>query len=167
MKTHPHETTVIALFKNPVVAQQALKALDEFHLDSKDISLISSTEAYEKQELVELIAGEKVHEEAVYAGKIGGLTGAILAALTAISAMVTGGASLLAAGPIVAVITGAGGLLGTFLGAGFSENEAESYDRAIKTGQIMILVHAENKAVAKHAEQVLKAQGAEKIHHHH
>lgn len=167
MKIHPHETTVVALFKNPAVAQKALQALDEFHLEAKDVSLITSEEAYDKEELVEMITGDKLHSESVRAGKIGGMTGAILAALTAITGMVTGGASLLAAGPIVAVIAGAGGMLGSFLAAGFSENENENYDKALRTGQIMILIHAENKAIAKHAEQVLKAQGAERIHHHH
>ena len=167
MKIHPHETTVVALFKNPAVAQKALQALDEFHLDPKDISLITSQEAYQKEELVEVIAGDKLHVESVRAGKLGGVAGAIIAALTAVTGVLTGGGSLLAAGPIVALITGAGGALGTFLGAGFTENAAENYDKALRAGQIVIMVHAENKAIAKHAEQVLKEQGAERIHHHH
>jgi len=167
MKTHPHETTVLALFKNPTIARQALDSLDRLHLDSHDVSLISSDEAYEKEELVEMISGMPMHEEAIHSGKVGAITGAVAGAITAIASMVIAGAGLLVAGPIVAVITGAGGLLGTFLGAGFSENEAQAYDNAIHQGQILILVHAENKEIAHEAENLLKAQGAEKVHHHH
>jgi hypothetical protein len=167
MKTHPHETTVCATFKDALMAKQALQALEPLHLDSRDVSLITSEAAYEREELVEVIAGDKLHEESVHAGKVGGLTGAIIAAVTAIAGMITGGTGLLAAGPIVAIITGAGGVLGGLLGAGFTENAAQKVDNAIRQGHVVILVHAENKEIAKNAEAALKGQGAEEVHHHH
>jgi len=167
MKTHPHETTVLALFKNATVAQAALRSLDDLHLSTTDISLITSEEAYEKEELVELIAGMPMHRESIRAGKVGALAGAVAMTLTAVAAVLDGGGGFLAAGPVVALLAGSGGFLGAFLGAGFSENEAQVYDNAMRTGQILILVHAENKDIAHHAEEILKAQGASKIHHHH
>ena len=167
MKTHPHETTVCAMFKNALMAQQALKALEPLHLAAKDVSLITTEKAYEKEEMVEVFPGDKLHEESVHAGKVGGLAGAILAALTAITGVVTGGGGLLAAGPIIALVTGAGGVLGGLLGAGFTENAAQRIDNAIKSGHVVILVHAENKEVAHNAEAALKTHGAEEIHHHH
>jgi hypothetical protein len=167
MRTHPHETTVCGIFNSPLQARHALLSLESFHLSPEDVSLISSEEAYEKEQLVEIIAGNKMHEEAIHSGKVGSLTGAVIAAITAITGMITGGASLLAAGPIVAVIAGAGGLLGGLLGAGFTENEAQAIDNAIQNGKVLIVVHAENKDIAKNAEELLKSEGAWKVHHHH
>ena len=66
-----------------------------------------------------------------------------------------------------AIITGAGGVLGGLLGAGFTENAAQKVDNAIQQGHVVILVHAENKEIAKNAEDALKRQGAEEVHHHH
>ncbi len=167
MKTHPHETTVCAMFQNALMATNALKALEPLHLEPQDVSLITSEEAYGREELVNVMAGETLHEESIHAAKVGSLTGAIIAAITAITGMVTGGASLLVAGPIVAVITGAGSILGGLLGAGFSENEAQHIDNSVRQGHVLILVHAENRDIARHAEEALKSQGAEEVHHHH
>lgn len=167
MKTHPHETTVCATFKDALMAQKALQALEPMHLDEKDVSLITTEEAYQREEWVEFAGGYKVHEESVRAAKVGGLTGAVIAALTAVTGMVTGGASLLIAGPIVALITGTGGLLGGLLNLGFTENTAQRFDNAVRHGHVLILVHAENKDVAHHAEATLKSQGAEEVYHHH
>ena len=167
MKTHPHETTVYAMFKNALIAQQALKALEPLHLDARDVSLITTQKAYEQEEMREVFPGDKLHEESVHAGKVGGLASAVVAALTAIAGVVSGGAGLLAAGPIIALVTGAGGVLGGLLGAGFTENAALRIDNAIKAGHAVILVHAENKEIAHHAEAALKSQGAEEVHHHH
>lgn len=167
MKTHAHETTVYALFKNSLMAEEALKSLEPLHLDVQDVSLITTEKAYEREEMVKVILGDKLHEESVHAGKIGGFAGAILAALTAVAGIVTGGGSLLAAGPIFAIVTGAGGVLGGLLGAGFTENAALRIDNAIKEGHVVVLVHAETKDIARNAEQVLQTHGAEEVHHHH
>jgi hypothetical protein len=167
MKRHPHETTVLGLFKNPDQAHQAINNLEPLGYDPGDISLVASKEAYEREELVNFVAGEKLHEESVRAGKIGGIAGAILAGATALTAMISGGASLLIAGPLVAVISGAGGLLGTLLGTGFTEEEAKSMDNAIAHGDIMVVVHAANHKLAHQAKEALHQRGAYLVHTHH
>ena len=48
MKTHPHETTVCATFKDALMAQKALQALEPMHLDEKDVSLITTEDAYQR-----------------------------------------------------------------------------------------------------------------------
>ncbi len=167
MKRHPHEIIVTALFNTPEQAKPALHALEALRLDPKDVSFVTSEEAYEREDVVELFAGDKLHEESIHAGKVGGLAGAIIAALTAVTGVLTGGGGLLVAGPIVAVITGAGGVLGAWLGAGFTENEAEQMDQAIRQGKVAIVVHAENKDIAKKSEEIFSSTGAIKVKHHH
>lgn len=167
MKRHPHETTVCALFKSPAEAQIAINALAPMQLDKEDISLIVSEEAYQKEELVETVLGEYLHQEAVHAGKVGGIAGAIVAGLTAVAAMVSGGAGLLAAGPIIAILATAGGMVGGLLGAGFTEEEAKVIDEGIRQGDVLVVVHAENRELSHRAEDIFKAQHALKVRHHH
>ncbi len=167
MKHYPNETTVLGLFKTPEEAHRAIDGLAQHKIDQKDISLVTTQEAYEKEELVDLIAGYKLHEEAVRAGKIGGLTGAVLAGATVITGVLTGGGNLIAAGPLIAVATGAGGLLGGLLGTGFTEEEAKQVDEGILKGEILVVVHAETRKNAQAAKQVFKDQGADRIHLHH
>ncbi|MFO1462446.1 MAG: hypothetical protein U1F66_01610 [bacterium] len=166
MKRHPHETTVCALFKNPVAAQNAINALAPMSLAKEDISLILSEEAYQKEELVQTVLGEYLHQESVHAGKVGGIAGALVAGLTAVAAMVSGGASLLAAGPIVAILATAGGMVGGLLGAGFTEEEAKVIDEGIRLGDVLVVVHAESKEIGRRAEEIFQAQHAERVRHH-
>lgn len=167
MKRHPHETTVVGLFKSPEEAHEAIHALEPMNLESQDISYIANQDAYEREEIVSMVAGHKLHEESVHSGKMSGLLGAVLGGLTGISAVVTGGGSLLAAGPLVAVITGAGGVLGGLLGTGFTEAAAEKIDKAVSQGEILVLVHAADRQIAHQARDILKNRGAEEVHLHH
>lgn len=166
MKHHPHETTVSALFKTPAEAQAAINALAPMSLDKDDVSLILSEEAYQKEDLVETVMGEYLHQEAVHAGKTGGLAGAIIAGLTAVAAMLSGGASLLATGPLIGFIAAAGGMIGGLLGAGFTEEEAKVIDEGIRQGNVLVLVHAPNRELGHRAEEIFRTQHAEKIRHH-
>jgi len=167
MKHHPHETTVSALFKNPTEAQTAINALAPMALAKDDISVILSEEAYQKEDLVHGVLDDYLHQESVHAGKVGGLAGAIVGGLTAVAAVISGGTSLLVAGPIIALIATAGGMVGSLLGAGFSEEEARVIDDGIRQGEVLVLVHAENKDIGHRAEEIFKAQHADKIRHHH
>jgi len=166
MKHHPHETTVSALFKTPAAAQAAINALAPMPLDKDDISLILSEEAYQKEDLVQVVMGDYLHQEAIHAGKTGGIAGAIIGGLTAIAAMLSGGASLLATGPLIAFIAAAGGMIGGLLGAGFTEEEAKVIDEGIRHGDVLVLVHAKNRDLGHRAEEIFRTQHAEKIRHH-
>lgn len=167
MKRHPHETTVLGLFKTTEGAHQAINALEHLSLPHDDISLVATKEAYEREELVNFVAGEKLHEETIHAAKVGGVAGAVLACATVVTGVLTGGASLLAAGPLIAFVTGAGGLLGGLLETGFTEEEAKKVDTALAQGEILVVVHAENRHLAHDAKASMKTQGADYIHVHH
>lgn len=168
MKTHSHETTISALFESMGDARHALEELESFHLDPRDLRLINSHEAYEQEQYKDLmnLHVDKMHEESLHNGKIGGVAGAFLAAATALTGMLTGGASILAAAPIIILASGAGGLLGGLIGAGFTENEATSTDQAIQSGKILLVVHTDSSRLSKDIEEVLKHEHGEHVHHY-
>ena len=128
MKRNPHERVVCALFKSREEVHKALDSLAPTGLATEDISVIMNEDVFEEEEFSE-IAGVKMHDESIHAAKIGGVAGGVLAGLTAMAGMVVGGAALLAAGPIVAAIAGFGALLGTLIGAGFTEEQAKKNRR--------------------------------------
>lgn len=167
MKHYNHETTVLGLFKNPNSAHRAINALSPLGYQADDISLISSREAYEKEEIVDFVIGEKMHQESIRAGKVGGLAGAVLGGATAITGFLTAGASLLATAPLIAFLTGAGGVLGGFLNAGFTEEVAKKIDQKISEGETLVLVHAENHHLAKQAKEIFKSLEADMVRGHH
>jgi uncharacterized membrane protein len=79
---------------------------------------------------------------------LGGALGALVAGLTLVGIVVMPGSGLLAAGPIMAVLSGAGagaiagGLSGALISAGFAVDEAKHYEEVIRHGKAVIIVHA-------------------------
>ncbi len=164
MKRNPHERVVCALFKTRDEVHKALDALAPTGLPTEDISVIMNEDVFEEEEFSE-IAGVKMHDESVHAAKVGGVAGGVLAGLTALAGMVVGGTALLAAGPIVAAIAGFGALLGTLIGAGFTEEQAKKIDEAMKRGRIMVAIHTSDHHTAREAEKILRGHQPEEVHH--
>ena len=103
-------------------------------------------------------AGTMATEGMGVGGAIGTALGATLAAIAAIGTTLavplTGGASLLVAGPIAAALAGGGagavtgGLIGALVGAGMTEQNAQAYDEALRNGGVVIGVvpHSDDHA---------------------
>ena len=76
---------------------------------------------------------------------------------------------LIAAGPIVATLAGAGAggavgtLVGSLIGMGIPEYEAKRYESFLNQGGAILAVHADDKEWAKKARQILDACGAHGI----
>jgi hypothetical protein len=76
---------------------------------------------------------------------------------------------VLAAGPIVALLTGvgaggvAGGLLGALIGLGIPEYEAKRYEGRLRKGGILLSVHCDDSHWASRAKALLARTGAEDI----
>jgi hypothetical protein len=76
---------------------------------------------------------------------------------------------LIAAGPVVAALAGAGavgvagGIIGALAGFGIPEYEARRYAGRVKHGCILLSVHSDDSHWTKRAEEVLKRTGAEDI----
>ena len=97
----------------------------------------------------------------------GAMLGGALGWLTGIGALVIPGlGSFIAAGPIMAMLSGAaiggsmGGLVGGLIGWGIPEYEAKQYENKLRLGNILLSVHTQNLDQIKKAEAIFKELGA-------
>jgi len=113
----------------------------------------------------------KAPEGAVAGVTSGGVVGGTLGLLAGIGALaVPGVGPLIAAGPIMAALSGAAvgatvaGLTGALIGMGIPEYEAKMYEGKVRDGNILLAVHCNNGDELKGAEEILKANSASDIH---
>jgi len=100
----------------------------------------------------------------------GALLGGGLGWLAGIGALaIPGVGPLIAAGPIMAALTGAaiggsvGGVTGALIGLGIPEYEAKKYEGRIKGGHCLISVHAETSTEIDKAKKIFESASAEDI----
>lgn len=112
----------------------------------------------------------KAPEGAAAGVSVGGAVGGGLGWLAGIGLLaIPGVGPLVAAGPILAALSGAaagalvGGLTGTLIGLGIPEFEAKRYEGKIKSGNILLSIHAASAAEIDRAKEILKSAGAEDI----
>src|ERR1700688_3152058 len=93
----------------------------------------------------------KAPEGAIAGAGTGGVIGGVFGWVTGIgSLMIPGIGVFIAAGPIVAALTGVavgaavGGIAGALIGLGIPEIEAKRYESKVKEGNILLSVHTEN-----------------------
>jgi len=165
MKREPHERVVSGLFESREAAHQAIEAMDPIPLKTEDIEVITSPAELEAEEYSE-IAGIKMHDESIHAAKIGAIAGVLIAGVTTLIAMVMHGNGALATALIVAVCSVAGGLLGTVIGAGFTEDESRVTDMGLRQGMVLLAVHAHSHKDARQVAHVLRAKHANAVHHY-
>jgi len=105
---------------------------------------------------------------------IGAGTGAILGGglgwLAGIGALaIPGVGPLIAAGPIMAALSGAalggtvGGISGALIGMGIPEYEAKKFEGKLKGGRCLLSVHSENSDETDRAKEIFEDAGAEDI----
>lgn len=100
----------------------------------------------------------------------GGVIGGTLGWLAGLGALaIPGVGPLIAAGPIVAALTGLGvggaigGIAGALIGMGIPEYEAKRYEGRVKSGGILLSVHSDDSEWTKKAKTILERTGAEDI----
>jgi len=99
----------------------------------------------------------------------GGAIGALIAGLTAVGTIATGGAGILVAGPIAAALAGAGagaaagGVLGGLIGAATPEHEIKHYEDALERGSVLVGVSCEQDTAKELARRTLKGCGALRV----
>ena len=85
------------------------------------------------------------------------------------SLAIPGVGPFIAAGPIMAALSGAaivgtaGGLIGALVGMGIPEYEAKRYEARLREGRILISVHSEDRDQTKRAKEIFESAGAEDI----
>ena len=112
----------------------------------------------------------KAPEGAVTGGATGMGVGAILGWLAGMGSLaIPGVGPFIAAGPIMAALSGAavggvaGGIVGGLVGLGIPEYEAKRYEGKVRNGNILISVHTDNSDQRERAKKIFANAGAEDI----
>ena len=160
---------ITGLFESPSDAAVAVHSLEARGISPKDISIIAG-DGFDREAFG--VDSHSKMPEGVAIGATGGAAiGAVLAGLTAVGAIASGGIGLLAAGPLVAALTGAGAgavagsVLGGLVGLGVPEHEIKHYENAIEKGSVLVGVHYKNSEQKKMAHEVFDACSADKVSH--
>ena len=156
---------ITGIFSSRGSAEHASEELMKAGFAAEDISVLMSETTQGREFGVK--RATKAPEGAATGATIGGVLGAIAASLAAIGTLAIPGLNLVAAGPVVAALTGlgagaaTGGLTGALVGLGIPEHEAKFYHKEISEGGILVGVYAHQDRV-KLAREILEASGAEK-----
>lgn len=149
--------------------EQALNALRAAEFRNSDISAILPERDRTTKDLAHEI-NTKTPEGVATGASTGAAVGGVLGWLVGIGALaIPGVGPLVAAGPIVAALAGAGaagatgGLIGGLIGAGIPEIEAKRYAGRIREGGYLVSVHCDDKGWAKRAEEILEATGGRDV----
>ncbi len=112
----------------------------------------------------------KAPEGAVAGAGTGGAIGGTLGWIAGIGALaIPGVGPFIAAGPILAALSGAaigatvGGIAGGLIGLGIPELEAKRYEGKVKAGNILLSVHTENSEEISRAKAIFSKAGAQDI----
>ncbi len=162
-------TIITGLFDSPAKAAAAVDVLLAKGVGAGSISVLASESVSTDAFTVE--TGSKVGEgAAIGAGTVGGI-GAVIAGFTAVGALASTGVGLVAAGPIIAALAGAGagaaagGVLGGLVGLAIPEHEIKHYEDAIEKGSVLVGVDTEGPLDKGEIKNIFKAHDAEKISH--
>ena len=114
--------------------------------------------------------GTKAPEGATAGAGSGAVLGGALGWLAGIGAVaIPGVGPFIAAGPIVAALSGAavggaiGGIAGALIGLGIPEYEAKRYEGKVKEGNILLSVHADDSDEVKRAKEIFEQANAKDI----
>ena len=162
------------MFRDRESAERAYQSVTNRGYKADDINLMMSDETRkrnfsdEDDENTEL--GNKALEGAGAGAGIGGTIGAVLAAAAAAGTLAIPGLNIVAAGPIVAALTGAGagglagGLIGSLVGWGIPEQRAKAYESGLKEGGIVMGVNPRNDEDADYFEREWTNSRGEQIY---
>jgi len=112
----------------------------------------------------------KAPEGAAVGAGTGAILGGALGWLAGVGALaIPGLGPLIAAGPILATLSGAavggtvGGLTGALIGLGVPEYEAKQYETKLRAGNILMCVHVDDSEEAGLVRQIMSEEKAEDI----
>ena len=154
-KSEAQADTIVTRLQNAGVPTSDISVLMPDRTESRDFAHEHSTKAPE---------GTTIGVGA------GGIAGGVLGLLAGIGALaIPGVGPLIAAGPIMAALSGAavgatiGGIAGALIGMGIPEFEAKQYEAKVKEGNILISVHTHDSDDAKHIKEIMQTAQAEDV----
>jgi hypothetical protein len=158
---------IIGIFEDPSKARSAMDSLVEAGVDKGRISVMATEETVRDALVVE--EQTKGAEGVAAGGGIGLASGAIIAGLTAVGAIASGGVGLMVAGPLVAALTGAGagavigGAVGGLIGLGFSEHEVKHVQDALEKGSVVVAIETKQAEDEDTIKSILSDHDAKEI----
>ncbi len=159
---------VSATFSTYAEASNAIAALESRGFLDSQISVLSTGTADGKP--FEIHEGNKAAEGATFGGSMGAIAGALLAGLATVGAIVVPGGAIVAAGPMVAALAGAGaggtagGLIGALIGAGVPEHEAKVHEDAVlNRNEVLVAIQANDKTQEKLAKEIVNQFHAQNV----
>lgn len=168
MKNENKKLVVLGLYNSTLDAEDAVASFKHAGFSSNDISALlpdgdkTREFAHEK--------GTKAPEGATTGGAAGALAGGTFGWLVGIGSLaIPGVGPLIAAGPIMAALAGAGvgtaigALSGALIGMGIPEYEAKRYEGRVKEGKVLMSVHCSTTNEKDKAFDVFETTGATDI----
>jgi len=160
--------SVIGIVETQIQAERIVDQLQQRGVASSDVSVLFPDKRGSKDFAHE--HNTKAPEGAVAGIGAGGVVGGTLGLLAGIGALaIPGVGPLIAAGPLMATLSGAaagaavGGIAGGLIGLGLPEYDAKSYEGKVKSGNILIAVHTDDSETEKRAKHTLESNGAHDI----
>jgi hypothetical protein len=158
-------TAVFGMYTTSDQVELAVDRLKSAGFRATDISILLPENVGSKD-----LAHER-HSKAPEGATTGAASGAVLGGalgwLVGIGAIaIPGLGAFVAAGPIVALLSGlgagaaVGGLTGALIGAGIPEYEAKRYEGMVRNGGILLSVHSDDREWTHRAKEVLEQTGA-------
>ncbi len=169
--------TVVGIFDSMTEAENAVRALESAGISRDDVSVVANSEAANSGAASKNTGGSaetagsglattgtpsSVAADAGIGAALGGVGGLLLSFA---GLAIPGIGPILAAGPIIAALGGAGigavagGVIGALTEAGVPEEEAHYYAEGVRRGQVLVTVKTDETR-ADQARQVLDSNGA-------
>jgi hypothetical protein len=161
-------TSVMALFQDSVQLGYATERLREAGFRGTDISVLMADNIGNKD--LGHVKDTKAPEGTTTGAATGAVIGGTLGWLAGIGMLaIPGVGPLIAAGPIMAALAGAGiggsvgGITGALVGMGIPEYEAKRYEGMIKEGKALISVHCDSQDWVSKAKKILEDCGGKDV----
>jgi hypothetical protein len=162
---------VVGVYSTLAKAESAVRQLEAANLSTSEISVISSSEIVKRH--FEKYRPNAEPDDWKKAAVLGGSTGAVLAGLTSVAALVTGaGIPVVLAGGLASFLTGGvvGSLAGVMTERGFESEAADYFELAVADGKTLIAVdlthHSGLPANRAEIERILIDAGSEPVQLH-
>jgi hypothetical protein len=159
---------VIAIAKSEDQAVGIVEQLKAAGFSNNDVSVLLPDRAGSRDFAHE--HHTKAPEGAATGAVVGGLAAGALGWLVGIGSLaIPGVGPLIAAGPIMAALSGAaaggavGGIAGALVGLGIPEYEAKQYEGKVKNGNILISVHTDDSKQRQIAKEIFERAHAEDV----
>jgi hypothetical protein len=159
---------VFCIAKSEEQATNIVNQLKEAGFSNNDVSVLLPDRAGSRDFAHE--HHTKAPEGAATGAIAGGVMAGVLGWLVGIGSLaIPGVGPLIAAGPILAALSGAaaggavGGLAGGLVGLGIPEYEAKQYEGKVKNGNILISVHTEDSKQRNIAKEIFERAHAEDV----